>query len=274
MLRQVIVLAVMLISNTINSQSHKEHNFVCPPCDAICDEKTFEKEGKCDVCNMDLITKEKRESDMKKAMKNKKKIAFYLQPGVEVLDFAGPMEVFSYAGYEVFIVSKTKEPILSQGILKIVPDYSIEDAPESNILAFFGGNAHNAYSDVEVMKWVQNRTNVDLYFSVCTGALVLAKAGILDGKTATTFHSALNGLEKNYPKVRVRRDVRFVDNGTVITTAGVSAGIDGALHLVAKLQGLEKAKEVAFYMEYDKWKPGEGLILSKDNPYYKRSILN
>jgi transcriptional regulator GlxA family with amidase domain len=267
MLRQVIVLAVMLISNTINSQSHKEHNFVCPPCDAICDEKIFEKEGKCDVCNMDLITKEKRDSDMKKAMKNKKKIAFYLQPGVEVLDFAGPMEVFSYAGYEVFTVSKTKEPILSQGILKIVPDYSIEDAPESNILAFFGGNAHNAYDDVEVMKWVKNRANVDLYFSVCTGALVLAKAGILDGKTATTFHYALNGLEKNYPKVKVRRDVRFVDNGTVITTAGVSAGIDGALHLVAKLQGLEKAKEVAFYMEYDKWKPGEGLILSKDNPY-------
>jgi len=274
MLRQVIVLAVMLISNTINAQSHKEHNFVCPPCDAFCDEKTFEKKGKCDDCNMDLITKEKRESDMKKAKKNKNKIAFYLQPGVEVLDFAGPMEVFSYAGYEVFTVSKKKEPILSQGILKIVPDYSIEDAPESNILAFFGGNAHNTYTDVEVMKWVKNRTNVDLYFSVCTGALVLAKAGILDGKTATTFHSALNGLEKNYPKVKVRRDVRFVDNGTVITTAGVSAGIDGALHLVAKLQGLEKAKEVAFYMEYDKWKPGEGLILSKDNPYYKPPILN
>ncbi len=268
MLKQVIVLTVILFSSTVYSQSHKEHNFVCPPCENVCDQKTFEKGGKCNVCNMDLITKEKGDNDIIEALKAKKiKIAFYLQPGVEVLDFAGPMEVFAYAGYEVFTVSKTKEPILSQGILKVTPDYSIKDAPESNILAFFGGNAHNAYSDKEVMSWVENRKNIDLYFSVCTGALVLAKAGLLDGNTATTFHSALDRLEKDYPKVNVRRDVRFVDNGKVITTAGVSAGIDGALHLVARFQGLEKAKEVAFYMEYDKWRPGEGLILTKDNPY-------
>lgn len=270
MLKQVIVLFVILFSSAIHSQSHKEGNFVCPPCDSVCDTKTFKEGGKCKACNMDLITKDKRDKDVLEALKAKKiKIAFYLQPGVEVLDFAGPMEVFAYAGYEVFTVSKTKEPILSQGILKVTPDYSIKDAPQSNILAFFGGNAHNAYRDNEVMKWVKNRKNVDIHFSVCTGALVLAKAGILDGNTATTFHSALDGLEKQYPKIDVRRDVRFVDNGTVITTAGVSAGIDGALHLVAKLQGLKKAKEVAFYMEYDKWKPGEGLILTADSPYKK-----
>ena len=146
MLRQVIVLAVMLISSTINSQSHKENNFVCPPCDNVCDTKTFEKEGKCAICNMDLITKEERANNITEASKNKKKIAFYLQPGVEVLDFAGPMEVFSYAGYDVFTISKTKAAILSQGILKVIPDYSIKDAPESNILAFFGGNAQTKRS--------------------------------------------------------------------------------------------------------------------------------
>jgi len=267
MLRQVIVFAVILFSSVINGQQHKKHKFVCPPCDNICDTNTFEKSGKCDVCNMDLITIKKRDNDALEASKGKKKIAFYLQDGVEVLDFAGPMEVFAYAGYEIFTVSKTKEPILSQGILKITPDYSIKDAPEADVLAFFGGNAHNAYNDTEVMDWVRNRANVDLYFSVCTGAIILAKAGILDGNTATTFHTALDGLENNYPKIKVRRDVRFVDNGKVITTAGVSAGIDGALHLVAKLQGLEKAKEVTFYMEYDKWNPGEGLILTKNSPY-------
>lgn len=264
MLKQIVVFVVIMSSITMNSQ---QHIFLCPPCNNTCDTKTFEKDGVCGVCNMNLITKEKRDNDIQAVLKKKVKIAFYLQPGVEVLDFAGPMEVFSYAGYEVFTVSKTKEPIVSQGILKITPDYSIEDAPEADVLAFFGGNAHNAYRDVKVMDWVKNRENVDLYFSVCTGALVLAKAGILDGNTATTFHSALDGLEKNYPKVKVRRDVRFVDNGKVITTAGVSAGIDGALHLVARFQGLKKAKEVAFYMEYDKWKPGEGMILTKDNPY-------
>lgn len=196
-----------------------------------------------------------------------KTIAFYLQPGVEILDFAGPMEVFDYAGYKISTVSKTIEPIVSQGILKIIPDYSIEDAPKADMLAFFGGNASNAYKDASVIEWVKSQTDVDLYFSVCTGAFVLAKAGLLEGKTATTFHTALNSLENDYPNVTVKRDVRFVDNGNVITTAGVSAGIDGALHVVSKLLGIEKAKEVAFYMEYDKWKPGEGLILTDENPY-------
>ncbi|MEH6535025.1 MAG: DJ-1/PfpI family protein [Psychroserpens sp.] len=267
MLKEVIVFVAFLITLTSHAQ-HATSTYVCPPCDNTCDTKTFKKGGLCDVCHMKLITKEQLQMDMENKKNTEiKTIAFYLQDGVEVLDFAGPMEVFAYAGYKVFTVSKTKEYIISQGILKIKPDYSIKDAPEADVLAFFGGNAHNAYEDKEVMKWVQDRTNVDLYFSVCTGALVLAKAGVLDGNTATTFHSALEGLEKNYPKVKVRRDVRFVDNGKVITTAGVSAGIDGALHLVARFQGLEKAKEVAFYMEYDKWKPGEGLILTKENPY-------
>lgn len=209
-----------------------------------------------------------------KANENKEmktmKIAFYLHQGVEILDFAGPMEVFAIAGYEVFTVSKTKEPIRSQGILKILPDYSIVDAPQADVLFFFGGNPSNAYEDKEVINWVRAQTNVDIYFSVCSGAFVLAEAGILDGKSATTFHGRLDQLEKNYPKVNVKRNVRFVDNGNVITTAGVSAGIDGALHLVTRLQGLDKAKEVAFYMEYDKWKPGEGLILTDNNPYINK----
>lgn len=266
MSKKTFSLIALIITTSISAQ-HK-NTYVCPPCDTICDTKTYDKPGTCNTCNMELITKESLEKAEEINRNNPiKTIAFYLQEGVEVLDFAGPMEVFAYAGLEVFTVSKTKEPILSQGILKVTPDYSIKDAPASNVLAFFGGNAHNAYSDTEVMNWVRNRENVDLYFSVCTGALVFAKAGILDGHTATTFHSALDGLEKNHPKVKVRRDVRFVDNGKVITTAGVSAGIDGALHLVARFQGLEKAKEVAFYMEYDKWKPGEGLILTEENPY-------
>ncbi|NAY92447.1 hypothetical protein GTQ34_10995 [Muricauda sp. JGD-17] len=198
-----------------------------------------------------------------------KTIAFYLQDGVEVLDFAGPMEVFSYAGYKVFTVSETKAPIKSQGILNVVPDYSIEDAPQADILAFFGGNASSAAQNPEVIEWVNNQKDVQYHFSVCTGAFVLAEAGILNGKTATTFHSALDNLESSYPKIDVRKNVRFVDNGNVITTAGISAGIDGALHMVAKLQGLNAAKRTAYYMEYDNWKIGDGLILTQENPYKK-----
>ncbi len=240
--------------------------YVCPPCLTDCHEETYAKKGTCKVCIMELVSQE--------SMCGIKTIAFYLQPGVEVLDFAGPMEVFTFAGHKVFTISKTKEPIVSQGVLKVIPDYSIDDAPHADIVAFFGGNASNAYEDKEVIGWLKNLENVDFHFSVCSGAIVLAEAGILDGKTATTFHGRLDQLEKDYPQVKVRRDVRFVDNGTVITTAGVSAGIDGALHLVARLQGLEMAERVTRYMEYDKWVPGEGLILTEDNPYTTTEAKN
>lgn len=196
-----------------------------------------------------------------------KTIAFYLQDRVEVLDFAGPMEVFAYAGYEVFTVSKTDQPIKAQGILTIQPDYTIQNAPKADILAFFGGNAGAAYKDPEVIEWIRQQNDIDYHFSVCTGAFMLAEAGFLEDKVATTFHDSLDKLEADYPGTDVRKNVRFVDNGSIITTAGISAGIDGALHLVAKLQGLSAAKRTAFYMEYDNWVPGNGLILSEDNPY-------
>ncbi|TXD85475.1 DUF4870 domain-containing protein [Subsaximicrobium wynnwilliamsii] len=195
------------------------------------------------------------------------KIAFYLQDGVEVLDFSGPMEVFAYAGYEIFIVSKTTHPITTQGIMKIIPQYSIKNAPSADILAFFGGNSSEAYKDIEVINWVKSQNSTKYYFSVCTGAFILAESDILKGKTATTFHNALDEFEYKYPETTVLKNIRFVDNGNVITTAGISAGIDGALHLVAKLKGFNAARKVAYYMEYDKWIPGEGLILSDDNPY-------
>jgi transcriptional regulator GlxA family with amidase domain len=188
------------------------------------------------------------------------RIAFYLQDGVEVLDFAGPMEVFSYAGFEVFTVSKTKKPIQSQGILNIIPDYSIQDAPEADILAFFGGNGANSADDRAVISWIKGQSP-DYHFSVCTGAFFLAEAGILDGLTATTFHSAIDYLRTEFPAITVLDNARFVDNGTVITTAGISAGIDGALYLVEKLRGQAVAEAVVVYMEYDKWTRNEGVII-------------
>ena len=190
-------------------------------------------------------------------------ILFYLQNGVEVLDFAGPMEVFSYAGFSIATVSKTKDPIVSQGILKIIPDYSIADAPPADILAFFGGNAGNASNDTAVISWLKKQPVPEYYFSVCTGAFILGRAGVLDNLTATTFHESIASLQKALPSTTVLANTRFVDNGKVITTAGISAGIDGALHLVAKIRGEEAARQVAYYMEYDKWVPGQGLIVSK-----------
>ncbi len=191
------------------------------------------------------------------------KVLFYLQNGVEVLDFAGPLEVFSNAGFDVLIVSKTKAPIISQGVLKIVPDYSIADAPHGDIVAFFGGPTDSTVNDAEVINWIKKATKPDYYFSVCTGAFILGKAGLLDGASSTTFRDAIPVLQKRVPKTTVLSNVRFVDNGKVITTAGISAGIDGALHMVSKLLGEAKAAEVAKIMEYDKWVPNQGVIINK-----------
>ncbi|MFT7280580.1 MAG: hypothetical protein ACI9DM_000299, partial [Cyclobacteriaceae bacterium] len=139
--------------------------YVCPPCNSECDSLTFKNPGICEHCDMGLISK--KELDTFKDNQNKT-IAFYLQDGVEVLDFAGPMEVFSYAGFKIFTVSKSREPITSQGILNIVPDYTLEDTPKADMLAFFGGNATTAYQDQEVIDWVKNQENIQYYFSVCT----------------------------------------------------------------------------------------------------------
>lgn len=103
--------------------------------------------------------------------------------------------------------------------------------------------------------------NLDAAMSVCTGAFILQKAGLLDGLTATTFHNAIESLREVAPKTEVLANTRWVDNGQVITTAGVSAGIDGALRVVEKLYGRETAQATAHYMEYDKWDPADGVVV-------------
>lgn len=199
-----------------------------------------------------------------KIQDQKLSVCFYLYDGVEILDFAGPMEVFSYAGFKIITVAKTKTPLLSQGILKIIPDYSIKDAPQTDIFAVFGGSDEVAANDPEVISWIQSRDKATKsYFSVCTGAFILGKAGLLDQLTVTTFHKSIANLQNAVPKASVIENVRYVDNGRIITTAGISAGIDGALHLVAKLKGKEAAIAIAKQIEYDKYIPEQGLDLSK-----------
>ena len=234
--------------------------YVCPPCDRPCDNTVYKQPGTCPHCGMTLVEKQQQ------AAKDEKiSICFYLYQGVEVLDFAGPMEVFSYAGFKVITVAKTKAPLLSQGILKIIPDYSIKDAPQTDIFAVFGGSDNVAANDPDVISWIRSRDkSTKSYFSVCTGAFILGKAGLLDKLTVTTFHKSITNLQKAVPTAKVLNNVRYVDNGRVITTAGISAGIDGALHLVAKLRGKEVAIAVAKQMEYDKYVPEQGMDLSKN----------
>ncbi|MGH7451372.1 MAG: tetratricopeptide repeat protein, partial [bacterium] len=117
----------------------------------------------------------------------------------------------------------------------------------------------------DVIKWVrESAAHTEIMLSVCTGALLLSKAGLLDGKQATTWYGFIDRLQEVTPNAKILRNTRFVDNGQIVTTAGVSAGIDGALRVVTKLLGKEAARATAKYMEYDKWDPNAGLIIDNE----------
>ncbi len=231
--------------------------YVCPPCgDGSCDQTLHERSGNCSVCGMKLIKKSK--------MKN---VAIFIHDGVEILDFTGPGEVFAASrppkgGFNVFTVAASKKPIVSQGFIKIVPEYSIADCPKPDIIVLPGGNTGPTAKNPEVIAWVQSHApELDVALSVCTGAFILQRTGLLDGKKATTWHGAIASFKEQATKTEVLEDTRWVDNGKVLTTAGVSAGIDGALRVVEKLFGRETAEATARYMEYDKWDPEDGVIV-------------
>jgi transcriptional regulator GlxA family with amidase domain len=194
-----------------------------------------------------------------------KNVAIVIYEGVEVLDFTGPAEVFqSASGYgadgrarafHLYTVSRTKKPITSMGFINVTPDYSIEDSPKPDILILPGGNSQVVIDDAAWMRWVeQSGAGAENVLTVCTGAFIAGKAGLLKGIDATTWYNAVPALEKNFPDTHVIPGRRFIDNGKMITTAGVSAGIDGSLHLVARLLGRYVADRTAEYMEY-KWSP-------------------
>jgi len=124
-----------------------------------------------------------------------------------------------------------------------------------------GGNTGPSVENPDVIAWVQKHAmHAEAVMSVCTGAFILEKAGLLEGKKATTWHGVTGKLREKAAKTEVLENVRWVDNGQVVTTAGVSAGIDGALHIVERMLGREVAQETAHYMEYDKWRPEDGVV--------------
>ncbi|MVN77806.1 DJ-1/PfpI family protein [Hymenobacter sp. HMF4947] len=192
-----------------------------------------------------------------------KNVAILVFTGMEVLDFAGPSEVFTVTpGFQVYTVAATLEPVLSQGFVSITPRYTLATCPPPDIVVLPGGNLGSLLTQEGVVRWVQAcAARSEVLLSVCTGAGLLGKAGLLDGKQATTYHSYIDALQQATPSARILRGTRFVDNGQVVTTAGISAGIDGALHVVARLQGEAAAQQTAQAMEYDHWQPNQGLVV-------------
>lgn len=185
----------------------------------------------------------------------RKTVAILIYEGADLLDVAGPGEVFTLAGggrsFEVFTVAARAEPVRGAGGVALAPRYTLADAPRADILVLPGGATREVADDPAAVAWVRKAAGeAEITLSVCTGALILARAGLLDGLEATTHHGSLEELRRAAPGAKVVEVRRFVDNGKVVTSAGVSAGIDASLHLVDRLLGPGAAAEAARIMEY------------------------
>jgi len=184
------------------------------------------------------------------------RVAFMLGEGTNVIDTAGPWEVFQdvtlegllidHHPFELFTVGPTEAMLTMTGGLQIKPHYSIKNAPQAHVIVVPAQGATD-----ETRAWLRKAAaGTDVTMSVCTGAFQLARAGLLKGMAATTHHDFWDAFAKEFPKIELRRGLRFVDNGRIATAGGLTSGIDMALHVVSRYFGTETASATAKYMEY------------------------
>ena len=192
-------------------------------------------------------------------------VGIYIYNEIEVLDFAGPFEVFSTASrvqdrmdpdmpdlFDVFTISDNMNPIFARGGLQIVPKYSISGHPKINLLIIPGGIVSEELKKEHLISWIKESSNgADITSSVCTGAFLLAKAGLLRSKAATTHWEDIPDLVSMFPDIEIKKDVRWVDEGNIVTSAGISAGIDMCLYLVSRVVSSDLAVRTAKQMEFD-----------------------
>jgi transcriptional regulator GlxA family with amidase domain len=191
----------------------------------------------------------------------RRNVAILVFNEIEVLDFAGPFEVFAVtdqlrdrAAFSVSIVSPAGDAVRARNGLIVTPEHSFADCPQPQVLVVPGGFGTRALLGNEVViNWILERSRAsEVTMSVCTGSLLLARAGLLDGLRATTHHRAIDELRRLAPAAIVDPGARFHDNGRILTAAGISAGIDCSLHLVGRLLGDDVAAATAAYMEYER----------------------
>lgn len=189
----------------------------------------------------------------------KRNVAILVFADVEVLDFAGPFEVFAvadelrdHAAFHTFLLAESPGAVRARNGLKIVPDFTLENCPPPFVLVIPGGlGTRPLLQKPSLIEWIRVQSRgAGLVMSVCTGALLLAKAGLLDGLRVTTHHQSLDLLRELAPTATVDPTRRFHDNGKILTSAGISAGLDCALHAVSRLLGPDAADAAARQMEY------------------------
>jgi transcriptional regulator GlxA family with amidase domain len=196
-------------------------------------------------------------------------VAFLISEGAVVIDFCGPWEVFRDVmvpgrhdePFRLYTVSESTSPIRAGGGMKIIPDYNLKNAPAPKVIVI----PAQSKPSTAMLEWIrENSKNADVTMSVCTGAFVLAKTGLLSGKSATTFHGAFKTFAMEFPDIHLKRGARFVEDGTLATAGGLSSGIDLALRVVERYFGREIAKQTAYNMEYQ----GQGWMNADSNQIY------
>src|SRR3984893_5532561 len=196
-------------------------------------------------------------------------VAFLISDGAVVIDFCGPWEVFQDTmipsrqdmPFRLYTVAETKKPIRTSGGMQIVPDYTIANAPAPRVIVI----PAQSEPSPAVLDWIRKSSKTtDVTMSVCTGAFVLAKTGLLDGKSATTHHGAFGRFAMKFPEIELKRGARFVENGSLATAGGLSSGIDLALRVVERYYGRDVAEKTAYQMEYQ----GQGWMNPNSNSAY------
>jgi putative intracellular protease/amidase/YHS domain-containing protein len=198
-------------------------------------------------------------------------VAFPISKGAVIIDFCGPWEVFSAVeihgrknrAFHLYTVAETKEPLLASGGMEIVPGYTLQAAPMPKVIVIPAQSGARE----PMLEWIRASTkSTDVTMSVCTGAYVLAKTGLLSGKSATTFHRAYEDFAMEFPDIHLKRGARFVEDGNLATSGGLTSGIDLAFRVVERYFGREIAEETAYNIEYQGrgWtNPDSNLVYTK-----------
>lgn len=197
-------------------------------------------------------------------------VAFPISDHAVIIDFCGPWEVFQDVEvhgrkdppFHLYTVAETKEPIIASGGMKIIPEYTFETAPVPKVIVIPAQKANDAMLD-----WIRTSTkSTDVTMSVCTGAYVLAKTGLLSGKSATTFHMAYEDFAVEFPDIRLKRGARFVEDGNLASSGGLTCGMDLAFRVVERYFGRDVAEETAYNIEYQ----GRGWTNPDSNVVYTK----
>lgn len=228
--------------------------YFCDPCGCPLDGKHFTNSGNCSACQMELspnllgLERVNRPSP-------RPSVGIFLFDGADVMDVSGPLSVFEHAGFNVITFAKQKEMTRIGMSVELMPDFAINSLPTVDVLVLPGGGlAESNPADPVVVDFLRGRKDsTKVILSVCSGAFFLGEAGLLDGQQSTTFAGLIPKLESQYPKSEVLDNIKYADNGQIVTSAGLSSGIDASFLVVSKFYGRGRAQEIANHMEYP-WK--------------------